>query len=135
MEADVTGFDRYAPAQAAFFAAFGFSVPIFFAAVVIQGGSPVTPDQYGEFVYSIPAVAWAGMQFALGVAASISAAARWPIIHAGAAFLFFALMAFFAAAAIIAGPSGTLVVAGAGFGVAPLAIISAAIAWRGRNER
>lgn len=40
-----------------------------FGAVVAHGGSPVTPDQYGERVYAIPALVWVGIQQSFSVAA------------------------------------------------------------------
>lgn len=131
----MSDFERYAPAIAAFFGAFGIAVPMLFAAVTFSGGSPVTPQQYGEIVYAIPALVWAGLQLAIGGMGCAAALMRWSFVCAAAGFSFFVLMTFFAAAAIIAGPTGTLVVAGAGAGVAPLAALAAGIAWRGRYVR
>lgn len=50
--------------------AFGFLLmSCSFGLEVLTGGSPVTPEQYGEFVYEIPALAWVAYQSA---AASIA---------------------------------------------------------------
>lgn len=129
----MTDFLRYAPAIALFFGLFGMAVPALFSAVVIQGGSPVTPQQYGEMVYAVPALVWAGLQFTFGAGAFLCAMGRRPVPTAVFGACFTGLMIFFAAAAIIAGPTGTLVVAGTGAGVAPLAGIAALICWRGRH--
>lgn len=131
----MTPFERFAPAIALFFGLFGVAVPLMFAAVVIQGGSPVTPAQYGEMVYAIPALVWASLQFTFGAAACLAAVQRAPRITALFAAMFTGLMIFFAAAAIIAGPTGTLVVAGTGAGVAPLAGIAAIVCWWGRHGK
>ena len=128
-------FDRFAPAMAVFYASFGVAVPSLFVAVTLQGGSPVTPEQYGEIVYAIPALVWAGVQLSVGFVGLLAAAFRWPKISLAASSAFFGLMTFFAAAAIIAGPTGTLVVAGSGAGVAPIAAWFASVAWQGSNGR
>jgi len=134
VEAALTAFERYADAMLAFFA-LGTTVPIAFGAVVLIGGSPVTPDQYGEVVYAIPALVWAGAQLAIMGAAALGAAFRWPLVTAFAAAGVFVYFSFLAAAAALAGPTGTLVVAGCGLWLAPVAAICSVVAWRGRNGR
>lgn len=46
--------------MAVFFAG-SMAVPIGFGAVVVKGGSPVTPEIYGELVWAIPALVWVGL--------------------------------------------------------------------------
>ena len=129
----MTGFERYAPAIALASGTFGVAVPALFAAVVLRDGTPVTPEQYGDMVYEVPALVWAGLMVSFGGTACIAALMRWPVMATIALGLFFSLMIFFAAAAIMAGPTGTLVVAGAGAGVAPLSLCAAVVCWRGRH--
>jgi hypothetical protein len=127
-------FHRYAPAMVVFFAG-SLSVPIGFGAVVIKGGSPVTPDTYGPIVHAVPALCWVGVQLAISIVAVVGALRKMPTVTAIGAGLVGFLMAFFAGAAILAGASGTILVFGAGGWVAPVSFVAAAVAWRGRNGR
>ena len=128
----MNAFDRYAPAMAVFFLG-SLAVPLGFGAVVIKGGSPVTPDTYGPIVYAVPALCWVGAQLAISLVAVAGALYRWPTIAAIGAGMIGLLMAFFAGAAILAGASGTILVFGAGGWIAPVSFVAAAVAWRGRN--
>jgi len=75
---------------------------------------------------------WVGAQVAFAGAAVAGCAFGWPRIAAlGAGGLSF-LFEFFAAAAIVAGASGTLLVAMA-IPTGALAFLCALICWRGRN--
>ena len=130
----MTAFDRYRPAMAVFFAG-SMAVPIGFGAVVIKGGSPVTPEIYGELVWAIPALVWVGMQLSISAIALFGFATGRPIIAAIGAGLIAALMTFFAAAAILAGAGGTILVFGAGGWVGPVSLACAVTAWRGRDGR
>ncbi len=50
-----------------------------FGAVVLAGGSPITPEQYGEHVYAVPALTWAAVQLSgagLGLAGAVMVAAH-----------------------------------------------------------
>ncbi len=50
-----------------------------FGTVVLAGGSPITPEQYGPGVYAVPALAWAGIQLtgaALGTVGAVIVAAE-----------------------------------------------------------
>lgn len=53
----MTCFERYRPAILLFHTGL-LLVALFFAAVVLTGGTPVTPELYGPAVYAIPAVMW-----------------------------------------------------------------------------
>ncbi len=127
----MTSFERFAPAIATFFAGCAM-VPIVFAIVVISGGSPVTPELYGTVVYTIPALVWAGLQLSLSLLAAVSAAMGWRYMAATGALGISALLGFFAAAAVLAGASGTLVVAGCGAWLSPVSLIAAWVCWYGR---
>ena len=132
--AQMTHFERYAPAMVVFFLG-SLSVPIGFGAVVIHGGSPVTPDTYGPLVYSVPALVWVGAQFAISLVAVAGAMLKSPTITAIGAGMVGLLMTFFAGAAVLAGAAGTVLVFGAGGWVAPVCFVIAAVAWRGRDGR
>ena len=128
----MSDFERYAPALAVFFLG-SLAVPLGFGAVVITGGSPVTPDTYGPIVYAVPALVWVGAQLAISLVAVAGALLRRPLLAAIGAGMVGLLMAFFAGAAVLAGASGTVLVFGAGGWVAPISFVAAAVAWRGRN--
>jgi low affinity Fe/Cu permease len=127
----MNAFDRYRPAMAAFFAA-PLVMALIFGSVVIKGGSPVRPEFYGPIVYAIPALGWVTMQVVLSGAAMIGFAWGRPRLAAGSAFFLGALFEFFAAAAIVAGASGTLLVAMA-VPTGALSVVCASVAWQGRN--
>lgn len=128
----MTDFERYAPAIAAGFFG-GYAVPFGFGAVVLTGGSPVTPDTYGPLVYSIPAPYWIGFQIVIVSIALAGALLLRPRLCAVGAVLVGLLMTFFAGAAVLAGAGGSILVFGAGGWIAPLSFVAAATAWRGRN--
>lgn len=94
-----------------------------FGAVVIKGGSPVTPELYGPLVYSIPAWSWIASQMLICGGAFISAALGWRVMTLWFAFAFCLLMASFAVMAIQAGGTGTMMVANAGFWALPIGIL------------
>lgn len=128
----MTAFERYRPAMGVFFSA-PLVMALIFGGVVLQGGSPVRPEFYGPIVYEVPALTWVGLQVGLSAAAVIGCARGWPRIAAlGAGGLSF-LFEFFAAAAIVAGASGTLLVAMA-IPTGALSFLCALICWRGRDD-
>jgi len=106
----VTDFDRYRPAMAIFFAA-PLIMALIFGGVVLNGGSPVRPEFYGPVIYAIPALTWVSSQVVLSLMAVVGCAWGYPKIAALGALGLSGLFEFFAAAAIIAGASGTLLVA------------------------
>lgn len=130
----MTPFERYSPAMAVFFAG-SMAVPLGFGAVVIKGGSPVTPEIYGELVWTIPALVWVGLQLSISAIACVGCATGRATVAAIGAGLVAALMTFFAAAAILAGAGGTILVFGAGGWVGPVSLACAVTAWRGRDGR
>ena len=130
----MTAFERYSPAMAVFFAG-SMAVPLGFGAVVVKGGSPVTPEIYGELVWTIPALVWVGLQLSISAIALFGFATGRPIIAAIGAGMIAALMTFFAAAAILAGAGGTILVFGAGGWLAAALMAAGAILWRGVRAR
>jgi hypothetical protein len=129
----VSDFERYRPAMGVFFTAPLF-MALIFGGVVLQGGSPVRPEFYGPIVYEVDAMAWVALQAGLSGAAALGCALGWPRIAAVAAAGLSAVFEFFAAAAIVAGASGTLLVAMA-IPTGALAFLCAAICWRGRHGK
>jgi hypothetical protein len=127
----MNAFERFAPAIAVYFAGCAM-VPLVFAAVVVSGGTPVTPELYGTVVYAIPALVWAALQLGLSLLAAVSAAMGWRLMAAFGAFGIAALLGFFSAAAVLAGASGTLVVAGCGAWLSPVSLIAAWVCWYDR---
>lgn len=57
-------FERYAPIFALIFSG-PIAMALWFAAVVIKGGTPITENVYGPEVFAIPALVWSGAQIAL----------------------------------------------------------------------
>lgn len=58
-----------------------------FGTVVLAGGSPITPEQYGEEVYAVPALTWAAVQLvgaSLGTIGAIMVAADGRMWRIGA---------------------------------------------------
>lgn len=124
-------FERYGPAIALFH--FGcLAMAVYFGVVVLRGGTPVTPELYGERVYEIPALVWAGVQLA---GSSLAGAGAWAGGRIGAAVclvgsVLSSLMYCTLAALSLDAPQGTLVAAGSMFLTAPLSIVSAFMAAR-----
>lgn len=127
----MTTFERYRPAMAVFFGV-PFITALIFGGVVIAGGSPVKPEFYGPIVYAIPALTWVSIQIVFSLAAIIGCAVPMPRLAAIGAMGIGLLFEFFASAAIVAGASGTLLVAGS-IPIGALAMVAAAICWRGRH--
>lgn len=71
-------FDRYAPLFAVIFAG-PIGMALWFAAVVIKGGTPMTENVYGPEVFAIPALVWSGAQIAICLPAVVgfSLRIRW----------------------------------------------------------
>lgn len=129
----MNAFDRYRPAMAVFFAA-PLAMAAIFGGVVLSGGSPVRPEFYGPVVYAIPALAWVSAQVGLTVLAIMGCAMRWPLMATIGAVGLGGLFEFFAAAAITAGASGTLLVA-MSIPTGALSMVCAAICWRGNDAK
>lgn len=125
----MTGFERYRPAMAVFFSAPMFMAAIF-GGVVLSGGSPVRPEFYGPVIYAIPALVWVGLQLSLTFAAMFGCIMNYRKVAAFGAMGLGMLFEFFASAAIMAGASGTLLVAMA-IPTGAIAVLCSAICWRG----
>ena len=129
----MTTFERFAPAIALFYAAVA-GIALAFGAVVLAGGSPVTPELYGPAVYAIPALVWVGAQVTCGAMAVVGAVKGWPVVASIGAHGVSLVLAALATLAIMAGATGTVVVAGSIF-LAALSTVAAQVCWRGRHER
>lgn len=82
-----TDLDRYSPAVMLFFSGLVL-VALQFCAIVLDGGSPVTPELYGPAVYTLPALAWVALQIASSALVVIGAYRKgiigaWLIITGG----------------------------------------------------
>jgi hypothetical protein len=120
--------ERYGPLVVVWFSG-PLIMALIFGSVVMIGGTPVTPEVYGRVVYEVPALAWAGAQaVAAGVGAVGAAMANRAMTIFGALGLALLFMAF-AAGALSAGATGTLLVAMA-IGATPSFLLIAWIAWR-----
>lgn len=95
-----------------------------FGVIVALGGSPVTPEIYGPLVYSIPSWAWIALQvtFCFGAAFCALLRLRRAVFCFSASFSF--LMVCFAAMAVQAGATGTVMVANAGLWAAPIGLLA-----------
>lgn len=129
----MTSFDRYRPAMAIFFAA-PLVMALIFGGVVIYGGTPVRPELYGPVIFAIPALVWVSAQVAFSSLAVIGCIGNWPKTAAIGSMCLACLFQFFAVAAILAGATGTLLVAMA-IPTGALSMVCALICWRGRNDR
>ncbi len=125
----MSDFDRYRPAMALYFAA-SLIMALIFGAVVWQGGSPVRPEFYGPIVYAINAMVWVALQSAFAGAALAGCLFNRPKLAAVGAIFLGGLFEFFAAAAVMAGASGTLLVAMA-IPAGAIAAVCAVICYRG----
>lgn len=83
-----------------------------FTVICWSGGSPVTPELYGEAVYAIPAIAWGLTQTTLGALCALFLVMGWMLPLAVTAFL---SMLYYAALGSMAmrADHGTLVAVGA----------------------
>lgn len=120
--------ERYGPLAVVWFAG-PLIMALIFGSVVLIGGTPVTPEVYGRIVYEVPALAWAGAQAICAAIGAVGAARNnRAATIAGALGLSLLFMAF-AAGALSAGATGTLLVAMA-IGATPSFLLIAWIAWR-----
>lgn len=104
-------FERYAPAAAVFYLSC-LAMALMFGAREIAGtGSGVTPEMYGPMVYSIPAWIWATVQGSLALAGLFGSLRLKPAAFAIGGIGLSALFLFFGVAAMMAGASGTILVA------------------------
>jgi hypothetical protein len=127
----VTGFHRYAPAIMAWFAAVIVMASVF-GAVIWYQGSPVMPEAYGPFVYSVPAWVWVSLQWGLAFLALTGAALNRPTICAVGSFFVALLFSLFAVGASYGGFSEPYLVAASWPG-SGLCLLSAVVSWRGRD--
>jgi hypothetical protein len=126
----MTDFDRYAPAMAIFFAGSALMAALFGAAIAIGGGSPVSPEVYGDTVYAVPALAWVAWQVAAGSIAALGCWQRVPRVAAIGAAGTTAAMLFFAVAALEA-QQGTVLAAAAMGWAGPCSALAAVVCWHG----
>lgn len=136
MAEKMTDCDRYAPAIGAFFLGLMF-MALDFGAVVLSGGSPITPEVYGHAVYAIPAVSWVGIQITfcvlgmLGVLASGCLRSWLFIIGGSGCLLLFSMFAIMALGA----PQGSVLAAGSRSFVCPLLVLIIISGASGCNAR
>ena len=74
---DWLSFERNRPAILVIHGGLFLMVFLFGAEVFLTGGSPMTPEIYGEFVYTIPAWTWIVAQMFSGGLCAISAVRLW----------------------------------------------------------
>ena len=92
---------------------------------VAVGGSPVTPEIYGHWVYSVPAVTWIVAQASLTALAALSIVRGWRIAAGGLSVVLAMFFSMFTAMAISGGAEGTILVAGSLFhGAIPSLVIA-----------
>lgn len=125
----MNAFDRYAPACGMFFLG-GAAMGGWVGAEVALNGSPVTPDVYGDVVFAVPALMWAGAQVFLALLAAVGFATRKRGMAGFGSAGLTVLLSFFAVMAMDA-PSGAVLQAGAMMWTAPLS----ALAWLTCRER
>ena len=99
------------------------------------GGSPITPEIYGAWIYKFPALLWVAVQIFITGGAAIACGFGWRITSGiFAAFLWFYLSVF-AALALGAGADGTILMTGAGFWLSPLSLLAAGVSLWGGDVR
>lgn len=126
-----TELERYAPAVIMFFSGL-ILIALQFCAIVLDGGSPVTPELYGPAVYTMPALAWVAIQIASSVAVVVGAYLRgvfgaWLIVFGGV--VGFSMYSAFAVLAQRA-TQGTLVQGATTFVCAPASFVVVLLAIR-----
>lgn len=94
-----------------------------FFVIVWSGGSPVSPELYGEAVYAIPAIVWGLTQMSLGATVTATMLARKPVALSIASFLSMLYYAALGSLAIRA-DQGTLVAIGAFFIMLPPSVLT-----------
>lgn len=129
----MTAFNRFRPAMFAFFLG-GMMMAFVFGLRFIASDTPLSVDIYGPWLSAIPAQAWVALQFVITGGAAMACAFERPRIAAAFSILLALYLTVFAALAVSAGPSGTIVTSGAGFWLAPLAVMAAAVSWWGHND-
>lgn len=102
---------------------------------VLNGGSPITPEIYGPWAYSIPALAWIGFQAAVGITGIASVVLQWYRLTSFAGMALATHMSAIAGLALDTGADGRIVVAGAGLWLGPFGILIAFITWGRAYER
>lgn len=107
----MTPFARFAPAGAVF-AAGSAQMALGFGFEVLAGGSPITPETYGDIVFSVPALVWVGVQLAISAAALAGFVWQMPRLAAIASVMGMWLMAMFGIMAADA-PQGSVLKWGA----------------------
>ena len=131
-----TMIDRYGPA-AGFFALGIMLMAGDFAIVVMDGGSPITPEIYGPAVHSIPAMAWVGVQFFCASIVFIAAFLTGKPRAIGFIVGGFLLVALFAIFSVMAqgAPSGSVLAAGSRWPVGSSCLAIFLLGWFGYNGR
>ena len=107
-------FERYRPAMV-FFYILACGMSAMFGLRVAAGGSPITPEIYGRWVYEIPAWFWIIAQVSLGAATAWAIAARWRKTGGVLSLIMSGYFGLFTVLAVRAGAEGTILVAGALF--------------------
>ena len=129
----MSGFERYAPASAAFFCA-PLTMAFIMGALKVSGVEVFRPGDYGPAVYALPLYWWAGFQIGFSVAAIIGHLRLiWWLGAAGAVGLC-GLFSFFAWSAVQGGAIGGPLVSMA-LATAPLCLLIAGVAVWGRDGR
>lgn len=108
-----------------FFYIMAWCMSALFGLRVTFGGSPITPELYGHWVYNIPALTWVATQASLTTVAALAIARSWRKLAGVLSVLLMVFFSMFTAMAISAGADGTIVVAGALFhGTIPSCVIA-----------
>lgn len=105
----------------------------FGARVQFGGGSPVTPEIYGDWVYSFPALLWVAVQATLAGFAAVFCAMSRPGLSGLFGILLWLYLSVFAALALGAGAEGAILMMGAGLWLSPLCLLAAGISLMGGN--
>lgn len=117
-------FNRYRPAMVFFYIMAG-GMSALFGLRVALGGSPITPEIYGHWVYNIPALTWVIAQATLTASASLAIAYDRRKVAGGLSIILTMFFSMFTAMAISGGAEGTILVAGSLFhGAIPSFVIA-----------
>lgn len=130
----MNNFQRYRPLVGAYFLFGGMAGAAFLWRIIVDGGSPVTEEVYGPWVYRIPAWFWCVFQMSAGWLAALGALLSWRWLVTFGGLCFVADMAFLSAAGYLAGGTGAVLHLNATFFIGPISAVMILLCYGGGDD-